>query len=120
MSAGMYTKSGFNTCFFYLHGYNMSLRTLAKQSLLFGAITSLLMSAMCCKYNTSLKNSCYNHQIYTNNIMSGYLPIIKQQLELEATSESLLNPELNLAVGVIVCNDQIKPLLIHQDFQMFD
>jgi hypothetical protein len=54
------------------------------------------------------------------DIMSGYLPIIKQQLELEATSESLLNPELNLAVGVIVCSDQIKPLLIHQDFQMFD
>jgi hypothetical protein len=52
--------------------------------------------------------------------MSGYLPIIKQQLELEATSESLLNPELNLAVGVIVGSGQIKPVLIHQDFQMFD
>lgn len=54
------------------------------------------------------------------HIMSGYLPIIKPKLELEATSESLLNPELNLAVGVIVCSAQIKPLLIHQDFQMFD
>ncbi len=51
------------------------------------------------------------------HIMSGYLPIIKPQLELEATRESLLNPELNLAVGVIVCSDQIKPLLIHQNFQ---
>jgi hypothetical protein len=49
--------------------------------------------------------------------MSGYLPRIKQQLELETTSESLLNPELNLAVGVIVCSDQIQPLLIHQDLQ---
>ncbi len=52
--------------------------------------------------------------------MSGYLPIIKPKLELEATSESLLNSELNLAVEVIVCSDQIKPLLIHQDFQMLD
>jgi len=49
--------------------------------------------------------------------MSGYLRRIKQQLELEATSESLLNPELNLAVGVIVCSAQIKSLLIHEDFQ---
>jgi hypothetical protein len=44
--------------------------------------------------------------------MSGCLPIIKQQLELEATNESLLNLELNLAVGVIVCSDEIKPLLL--------
>ena len=59
---------------------------------------------------------CLEHKPLTH-IMSGYLPRIKQQLELETTSESLLNPELNLAVGVIVCSDQIQPLLIHQDLQ---
>jgi hypothetical protein len=41
------------------------------------------------------------------HIMSGCLPIIKQQLELEATNESLLNLELNLAVGVIVVLQEI-------------
>jgi len=51
MSAAMYTKSGFNTCFFYLHGYSMSLPALAKESLSLAAITSLLRSAICCKYN---------------------------------------------------------------------
>jgi hypothetical protein len=39
MSAAMYTKSGFNTCFFYLHGYSMSLPAIAKQPLSLGAIT---------------------------------------------------------------------------------
>lgn len=49
----------------------------------------------------------------TYNIMSGYLPIIK--LQLEATSGSLSNPELNLAVGAIVDSDEIRRSPIHQD-----
>jgi hypothetical protein len=42
MSAGLYTKSGFNTCFFYLHDYSMSLPALAKQPLSLAAIISIL------------------------------------------------------------------------------
>jgi len=41
MSAGLYTKSGFNTCFFYLHDYSMSLPALAKQPLSLAAIISI-------------------------------------------------------------------------------
>ncbi len=50
--------------------------------------------------------------------MSGSLPIIKRQLE--ATIGSLSSPELNLAVGAIVYNDEITLLPIHQDSQMND
>lgn len=49
--------------------------------------------------------------------MSGSLPIIKPSPE--ATSGSLSNLELNLVVGAIVYNDQIKLPLIHLDSQMF-
>jgi hypothetical protein len=41
MSAGLYTKSGFNTCFFYLHDYSMSLPAIAKQPLSLAAIISI-------------------------------------------------------------------------------
>lgn len=58
MSTAIYTKSGFNTCFFYLRDYSMLLPAIAKQPLSLAAITSLLRSAICCKYNTSLKKSC--------------------------------------------------------------
>jgi len=51
------------------------------------------------------------------HIMSGSLPIIKPPPE--ATSGSLSNLELNLVVGAIVYNDEIKLPLIHLDSQMF-